>query len=109
MAESELTRITRLNTRLLSLLAALDDDIIGRETRKAIEKIKLVSADARLDVRDWEFSDSREEMEQNAKTAVKRIDELRALILKASEYGIFGAVDVADITSRLDEVADSLR
>ena len=109
MAESELTRITRLNTRLLSLLAALDDDIIGRETRKAIEKIKQVSAEARLDVRDWEYSDSREELGQNAKRAVKRIDELRALILQASEYGIFGAVDVADITARLEEVADSLR
>ncbi|HEX8227253.1 MAG TPA: hypothetical protein VF572_05290 [Candidatus Saccharimonadales bacterium] len=105
---SELTLITRLNTHLNGLLMALDTDIIGKETAKAISAIKRTSADARLDIRDYEMADSRTEMQRHARTAVKRLEELRRHILKASESGIFGAVDVAVLSAEVDEIAARL-
>lgn len=102
-------RTTRYINQISAILTALDIDLIGRETGKIIAQIKLLAADVRLDVRDFEMAENRVEMEQNASSATRRIDELRALILKASEHGIFGAVDVAQISAHLDEIAAELQ
>jgi hypothetical protein len=104
VAESELTLTTRLTTQVASLLTALDIDLVGKETAKTINQIKRLAADVRLDVRDWEMSDTRAELEKNAQAVRKRFEELRRHILKASEHGIFGPVDVVDISSQIDAI-----
>jgi hypothetical protein len=108
MTESALTLMTRLNMQVGSLLSALDIDLIGKETGKILRLIRRLSEDARLDVRDWEMSDSRVEMEQHAQVAKKRLEELRKQVLKASEHGIFSAVDVVHISAQIDSIEDML-
>jgi hypothetical protein len=102
--ESALVLVSRLQRELQGKLAALDIDIIGKETAKSIAAIRRLSADARLDVRDYEMAENRAEMLENAATARKRLDELRAQILKASEHGIFSAIDVAQLSTELDVI-----
>ncbi len=109
MADSALTLVSRLNMQLSGIVTALDIDIIGRETAKILAKIKQLSPEVRLDVRDWEMADSRIEMEQNAKAAVKRLEELRLNILKASEHGIFSAIDVIHLSAQIDAITEELR
>ncbi len=107
--ESALVLATRINHELNGMLASLDIDIIGRETSKIIVAIKRLAADARLDIRDYEMSDSRVEMLENAEVAIKRLQELRVQILKVSEHGIFSAIDIAQLSAQLDEIVDQLR
>lgn len=109
MAVSALTQMTRLNTQLSGLLTALDIDIIGRETGKTIHRVKQLSNDARLDVRDWEMADTRTDMDKHARNAVKRLDQLRAGILKLSENGIFNSIDVIDMSAQVDGIQADLK
>jgi len=105
---SALVLMTRLANQLGGLVSALDIDLIGKETQKALNAIKHLAAEARLDVRDYEMSDSRADMEKNARIAVKRLEELRGQILLASEHGIFSAVDVVVLSAQLDEIVSKL-
>lgn len=98
-----------MERELNGILSALDIDIIGRETTKIITAIRRLAGDARLDVRDAEMADTRAEMEKNILAAEKRLDDLRIQIVKASEHGIFGAIDVAQLSAELDEIVAKLR
>lgn len=109
MSVSALTQITRLNIQLNGILTALDIDIIGRETGKTIARIKQLSGDVRLDIRDWEMADSRAEMDKYCRAANKRLDDLRAAVLKASEHGIFNAIDVIDLSAQIEGIQAELK
>lgn len=74
--------------------------------QKIVAAIKRELVDCRLDIRDYELSETRAEQLNNAKNAQKRLDDLRKYILSASEYDIFGAVDVAQLTAQLDQIAE---
>lgn len=65
-------------------------------------------AEARLDVRDYELSETRDEQLKNAATAQKRLVKVRKDILAASEYNIFSAVDVAQFTGDIDHINERL-
>lgn len=106
--ESALVLATRLSHELNAILSALDIDLIGKETAKDIDAIRRLTADARLDIRDHELADSRADMEKYARAATKRLDALRVQILKASEHGIFGAIDVAQLSTQLDAIVADL-
>ena len=95
--------------QISGIITALDIDIIGRETAKTITRIRQVSNDARLDIRDFEMADSRAEMDKFAKAAAKRLEELRALILKTSEHGIFSAIEVMHLSTQIDAILEELR
>jgi hypothetical protein len=109
MAISTLTLATRLNMQINGLLTALDIDLIGRETSKVIARIRILSNDARLDVRDWEMAQDRAAMEKNATEGMKRLAELRKLILKGSEHGIFSSIDVIDMSTQIDSIEADLQ
>ncbi len=101
---SELELIKRLERRILGMLAALDVDLIGPETARRIARLKQVVVDAKLDVRDYEMADSRIEMSQLAEEAISRMEQVRTALLAASEHGIFGAIDVAQLTVELEQI-----
>ncbi len=108
MAVSTLTLASRLHMQINGLITALDVDIIGRETGKTLNRIKLTSNDARLDVRDWEMADNKSEMDTHARSGLKRYEALRADILKASESGVFGSIDVIDLSAQIDTIQAEL-
>lgn len=64
--------------------------------------------EARLDVRDYELSETRKEQLKNAAAAKKRLEKVRKDILAASEYNIFSAVDVAQFTGDIDHINERL-
>ncbi len=101
--------VTRLVTDVGGLVVAFDIDGLSRGQQHEIALMKRVLADARLDVRDYELSETRAEQLEKATTARKRLDELRHLILRASEYGVFGAIDVAQTSAQIDEIVARLQ
>lgn len=104
-----LERMRRLERHILGLLTALDVDIIGRETAKTIALIKLHIGDARLDIRDFEMADSRAELVTMGEEALRRVEILHRSILRASESGIFSAIDVIEMTTGLEQISRDIR
>lgn len=77
--------------------------------RKVVTALKYELVDARLDIRDYELSETREEQLANAKSAKERLDNVRKHILVASEHNIFSAIDVAHISANIEQVIDNIK
>jgi hypothetical protein len=106
---SLLSRFTTVAGRIGTILSQRDVDYMDRTELKLAGTIKRLLADTRLDIRDWEMSDSREEMQKNAREALQRLEQVRETILLASERNIFSAVDIAEISAHFDHFALELR
>lgn len=86
------------------MFLAIDMDVLNREVRDNVTLIKRLIVDTRLDIRDYELSETREEQLRYAAEGSKRLEELRTSIITASEYNIFSAIDIARIGSLLDQI-----
>lgn len=106
---SLLRQFTMAAGQVGSILSRLDIDMLDRAQIKLVGTIKRLLQDVRLDIRDWEVADSREEMQIHAKEALQRLEQAHETILLASEHNIFSAIDIADITARFDRIAAGLR
>lgn len=107
--QSLLMRFTSVAGQVGAILNRLDLDMLDRSDMKLVGTIKHLLADTRLDIRDWEMSDSRVELEKNAREALKRLGQVRASILLASEHDLFSAIDIAQISAQFDHFEIELR
>lgn len=101
--------IKRLEIQLNGVLSALDILDLPAGERKIVTVLKSDLVDARLDVRDYELSETRDEQLRHAREAIKRLERIRKGILSASEYNIFSAVDVAQLTAQLEQIIENVR
>lgn len=106
---SLLQRFTSVAGQVGSILNRLDIDTSDRSVVKMVGTVKRLLADIRLDIRDWEMSDSRAEMQRNAQEALKRLDQARASILLASEHNVFSPIEIAEISAQFDIVEQELK
>ena len=105
---SPLTHTKSLETQLRAVVSKLDLAEVSREERAAVTALKNDLTDARLDIRDYEFSETRAEQLKLAKQARTSLGKIRADILHASEYNIFNAVDVAQFTAQLEQIIETI-
>jgi hypothetical protein len=94
---------------LLGHLSAIDIYDVPAAERKVITALKHETVDARLDIRDYELSETREEQLDNAKEAKSRLQRLHKHILAASEYNVFSAIDVAQMSATLEQIKERLK
>lgn len=104
-----LARFTTVIGRVGTILNTTDMDSLDRTQLKLVGTIKRLLADTRLDIRDFEMSDSRAEMRQNGQEAIKRLEQVRASILLASEHDIFSSIDVSEISAEFDRFEIELK
>lgn len=88
--------------RQLKAALRIDTDLLDSDQRKLVPRIKRIATDARLDIRDYELSETREEQLAKAKDARKRLKELQAAILAVGN--VFGSADVAEYSARIDHI-----
>lgn len=100
--------IKALETQLRGTLSRLDVPSLPMGEQKVIKSLRNDITDARLDVRDYELSETREEQIRKAKEARVRLGRIRKQILAASEYNIFSAVDVAQISAQIEQIIEKL-
>jgi hypothetical protein len=100
--------VKSLETQVNAILSALDIYSLPADERRSIRLLKNSLVDARLDIREYELSETREEQLRCAKLAKKRLEHVRTYILLASEYNIFGAVDVAQLTANVERISERL-
>lgn len=104
---SSLTR--ELEGQVSLLLRKIDLYQLGEKERKAVINLRQALADARIYARDYELSEMRDEQIDNAKKAKKYLGQARQNILKASEYNVFSAIDVAHLTATIDQIIGDLK
>ncbi len=90
------------------LLGALDVDALPAVQKALVKNLKRLMVDARLDVRDYEYAESRTEQLSRGVVATKRLVEAEQLLLEASKYDLFSSVDVATISARLQQLISML-
>jgi hypothetical protein len=76
---------------------------------KLLASLRQDLADAKIYTNDYELSEMRDEQIKNARRAKKYLDQARQHILRASEFNIFGAVDVAHLTAQIDQAKADLK
>lgn len=100
--------VKSLETRVSGVLSAFDLFDLEAAEQKVVRGLRAEIIDARLDIRDYELSETRDEQLRKAKEARVRLDHIRKLILAASEYNIFSAVDVAQLTAELEQIIENV-
>ena len=106
MSDSPFLAMQRVELLLKSVLRGMDADALGPDEKKAVANIRRLMVDARLDVRDYELSETREEQLKKAAAGKKRLAKLQANILAASL--VFGPADVAQLSAQLAQIESNL-
>jgi len=109
MDTSPFLLIKSLETQLSRVLSAIDVFDLPMAEQKLIIGLKTELTDARLDIRDYELSETRNAQLGKARDAKKRLEKIRKGILAASEYNVFGAADVAQVSAQLEQIIENLR
>jgi hypothetical protein len=91
-----------------SVLSQVDLDLSNRTQIKLVGTIKQLLADVRLDIRDWEMAETREDMLRYGREARVRLEQAREAILLASQHDIFSPIEVAEISAQFDRFAAEL-
>jgi peptide subunit release factor RF-3 len=107
--ESPSAVIKQVDNSITMLLRKINPDQIGEKSRDAIAKLKQALIDSRIYSRDYELSETRDEQVANAKKANKYIEQARQSILRASEFDVFGPIDVAHLSAQLDQAKADLK
>lgn len=97
----------RAERQIKAHLRAVDLESLEQTEKKAANGLRRLVVDARLDVRDYELSETREEQIKYMLEAKKRLEKLRMAILAAGSA--FSPADVAQLTAELEQVEDWLR
>ncbi len=108
MAGSITDKARDIETRITSVLAALDIDGLPLVERNLVEKIKRVTTDARLDARDYQYAETRVEQQASATAAKKRYQSLQQYILKASEHNMFSAIEIAQLGAHIEQLMTNM-
>jgi hypothetical protein len=106
---SPFDQIKGLETQIRAVISRLDLAELPKEERTAVTKLRNDLVDARLDIRDYEFSETRAEQVKLAKQAVKSMESIRTGILAVSEYNVLNAVDVAQFTAQLEQIIEEVQ
>jgi hypothetical protein len=104
--QSPFLAMQRVEGQLKGILRTLDTDLLDIEAKKLVSSLKRLAVDARLDIRDYELSETREEQLKCAAAAAKRLRKLEAAILATGS--LLGAADVAQLGAQLEQIQGRL-
>ncbi|HSW75388.1 MAG TPA: hypothetical protein VLG16_06005 [Candidatus Saccharimonadales bacterium] len=97
-----------LEQQITMIISAIDADAAPIDARILLAKLRRYTTDTRLDVRDHDYADTRAEQVRLGQEAKKRLEQLEKLVVAASEYNIFSAADVAQISATAQLLAAQL-
>jgi hypothetical protein len=101
--------VKQLELQVNSNLRKFDFRKLSTNERDILAKLQQNLVDSRIYTRDYELSESREEQVDNAKKAKKWLEQAQKNILTASEFNIFGAIDVAHLSAQIDQIISELK
>jgi hypothetical protein len=93
-----------VETQVGRILSAYDLDDLPREQRDLVITLKNNLIDARLDARDYEYAQTRADQLQAAADGKRCLEQVQHAIVKTSEFGLFSAVDVAQLSATVQHI-----
>jgi glyoxylate carboligase len=109
MNNSPANLVKQVDSQVGRILRQTDINEIGEKARKAVAELGQDLADAKIYAQDYELSEMREEQLDNAKKAKKWLNKAQAAILRASEFNVFNAIDVAHLSAQIDQAKADLK
>jgi hypothetical protein len=106
--ESPFLLMQALERQLKGVLSAIDVYELPAAEQAVVTGLQHELVDARLDIRDYELSETRQAQVACARSARERLTIIQKTILAASEYNVFGAVDVAQLTAQLEHIRERI-
>jgi hypothetical protein len=106
--KSPFQRVKELDAQVRSILSQLDMDALPAVQRELVVRIKRQAADVRLDLRDYGMAETAADQQRYAKEAHERLEVLQKNIVKASEYDLFSAIDIAQISANMQQIISEL-
>jgi hypothetical protein len=100
-------RIRRLELEFNRILRAMDSDEVGSKEKIVLAKVHQAFVDGRKYISSYEYSETREEQLDSAKTAKKYLNEARKYILAMSH--LLSAIDTANLTAQIDQTIGDLK
>jgi hypothetical protein len=107
--KSPSAQIKQVDSQVNRILKQAGLDEMPEKGRKAVIELRQNLIDAKIYSQDYELSEMREEQIDNAKKAKKWLERARGQILRASEFDVFGPVDVAHLTAQIDQAEEDLK
>ena len=107
-SESAFAQIKRLEASLTKLLSQVDTTELEHAARQLTHDIRRDLVDTRLDIRAYEYADTRSEQLQEVQAAKERLQRLQRHILAASLHDMIGPIDVAELSARIDTLLTTL-
>jgi len=101
--------VKQIDTQVSMILRKTVWEEVGEKPRKAVLELRQNLADARIYAQDYELSEMRDEQLDNAKKAKKWLERAQQQMLRASEFNVFGPIDVAHLSAQLDQVKADLK
>jgi hypothetical protein len=92
----------RVEGQVKTLLRGVDADLLASDEKKTLAGLRRLMTDVRLDIRDYELSETRDEQIKCRQAAKKRLGELQKAILAVS--AAFSPADVAQVSARLEQI-----
>lgn len=96
----------QLDRELKLSLRSVDSETQSREERRDISQLKLALNEIRLDIRDYEYAQTRSEQLKWGKLGRHNLRALRMLVLHLDT--VFSPIDVASIDARVDKLSELL-
>ncbi|MBX4201891.1 hypothetical protein KW803_03300 [Candidatus Saccharibacteria bacterium] len=108
-SKSPSARVKDIEGQVNRILRRVNMDEVPEKGRRAISELKQNLIDSRIYTQDYELSEMRQEQLDNAKKAKKWLNSSRAQVLRASEFDVFGAIDVAQLSAEIETVIVDLK
>ncbi len=105
---SPLALIRDIDTQVRGALNFVDVDDLPPEQRQLVALIKSEITDARLDIRDFDVAETAAQQQRLGREARNRLAGLQQHILHASEFNLFSAADVAQLSTNIQQISTHL-
>lgn len=89
----------QIDRKVRGILKGIDVELLSREDREHVRQLKLACNEVKLDVRDYEYAETRAEQVKWQKLAKHNIRAFESRMLLLGD--IFGPVDVAELSAQL--------
>ena len=108
MNSSPFLLVKQLESDVVRLIAYVDITDLSHEEQQKLAALRHSLIDARLEIQDYELAETRDDQLRNAKDSKKYLQKVRTIITD-NTLNVFGAVDVAHLTAKLEQIIDRLR
>lgn len=96
----------QLDRKIKTILRQLDEDSLDRREKQDLAALKLAINEVRLDIRDYEYAQTRDDQLKWAALGRHNLAVLNKLMIRLDS--VFSPVDVADFGATVDQLKTSL-